>query len=591
MGVSATIITFTIAVLTAAIPLQSDPLMDALLLDFEQDGIIADRASRTEAYRAACEAGHVVACGSADWRSEGPIDIALARERLTESCQDNTPASCLAVGWMDTQRRLGAADPSRGAVAMQDACEAGLERACVDWAVQLIDTSANPTLGRKLLASGCESGESAACRVLGELDGDAWLLERGCLLGDARSCREAGVVLLSHEQSDKAWTMLEAACQRQEATGCLLLAARPDREADWPVALLTDGCAAYSAESCGRLGDLYAQGQGVVQDAALAGQFHAVACQEGFAPACEQTSEAESVADFHRLRCERGDASGCQTLGRSLMDEAPQRAQQTLSEGCGLGGQPACVDLGWLEFASENFETAEELWAEACESDTASGCAGLGWLMRNGGGRKSDLAGAADCDLKACALDVRECQTAAWLSLRGLGIERDVDQAVDWIRQGCEAGDQAACTDLGWRYSVGQGLPRDAAAAQTLWEAACEAGDSGACTALVFREARDAETLRDPCEGGDPASCAGLGIAYATGKGVSADLTYGMSLLEGACSAEPVCEWGSCEGDGAVACRWLGHMYTQGAGVKASRREAKQYYRRACDLGDLLSCG
>ncbi|MFT5681180.1 MAG: TPR repeat protein, partial [Myxococcota bacterium] len=88
-----------------------------------------------------------------------------------------------------------------------------------------------------------------------------------------------------------------------------------------------------------------------------------------------------------------------------------------------------------------------------------------------------------------------------------------------------------------------------------------------------------------------PAACAGLGIAYATGKGIAPDLTYGLSLLEEACAAEPVCAWGECDGDGAVACRWMGHMYTQGAGVKASRREARQLYRRACDRGDLLSCG
>ncbi len=576
-------------VLVAALPYRPALLLDALLIDFEQDGTTHDLQVRQEAWAVACEAGHAVACEAASWRSGGPIAPDRARAALSESCDAGEPASCLAMGWLLSQARFGAPDPSRGAMLMQGACEAGLTRACMDWAVALITAGTDPALGDQRLSAGCDAGEAASCREKGRRDGDVWLLERGCLLGDAVACRLAGQALLGGPSPGRAWTLLEAGCQRRDAESCLI-AARAGR-ADWPVALLTAGCAAYNTTSCGRLASLYAAGAGVGQSNALAGQFHRIACTHGETGSCDMSDGPVGVPDFHRLRCERGDPAGCQRLGRQLRAEEPLRAREILAAGCEMGSDAACSDLGWLHAEEQDFGTAGRLWEDACESGVAGACVGLGGLIRGGQGRKSDLSEAAAFDLRACALDASRCQTAAWLTLRGLGTQRDVATAVGFTEAACAAGEQAACTDLGWRLSVGQGTDPDPAAALSLWQVACAAGEQAACTALVFQEAVDPETLRSPCEGGEASACAGLGIAYATGKGLTPDRTYGLSLLEGACAAERVCVWGVCDGDGAVACRWLGHMYTQGAGVKTSRREARLYYRRACDLGDLLSCG
>ncbi len=403
------------------------------------------------------------------------------------------------------------------------------------------------------------------------------------------SCRLAGERLFVEADLGRAWTLIEAGCRGGEADSCLRLAAAG--RSDWPVALLTGGCAAYNTTSCGQLATLYGAGTGVARSESLAGQLHRVACAGGVAASCGSVAGPPGTPDFHRLRCERGDTAGCQTFGRLLSATDPARAFAVLTEGCALGGASACADLGWMHAASQDYAAAGALWEAGCEAGSASACAGMGGLIRGGQGRKSDTAEAAAFDLRACELDPRRCQTAAWLTLRGLGTGRDVEIAVGFTERACQAGVQAACTDLGWRLSVGQGVEADPVAALSLWQTACAAGEQGACTALVFQQAASPETLREACTAGQPAACAGLGIAYATGKGVAPDVTYGLSLLETACAAEPVCAWGECAGDGAVACRWLGHMYTQGAGVKASRREARQLYRRACDLGDLLSCG
>ena len=576
MGVYAGIITFTLSTLTTA-PLAADTLLTALLLDFEQDETVVDRADRAASYALACEAGSAVACEAHTWRSEGPIDAARAHEALSTACAAGESAACLAVGWIDSQVRFGAAAPEAGLAMMVQACESGLSRACTDAALLQTD----PAVREAQLAMGCELGEPAACRALGVDEQDVWLLERGCLLGDAPSCREAGRLLLSEEPASAAlaWSFIEAGCQDGDAESCLMAAA--SGSADWPVALLTAGCAAYSIDSCGRLAALYAAGDGVVQSDELARQFAQVA-----------SAQPGEALGFHRLRCERGDAAGCQTWGEALLATDADRAAAVLAEGCTLGEPGACTTLGWLHAERGDFATAQSLWEGACVDGDAGGCAGVGALMRSGdGGRKADLEQAAEFDLRACALDATRCETAAWLTLRGLGTPRDAEAGTRFIREACEAGEPQACTNLGWRLAAGQGMDRDVAAAVALWESGCAAGEPGACTALVYQQVLPPETLRAPCEAGEPTACAGLGFAYMTGRGVTPDTAYGRSLLESACAVEPVCARGECAGDGAVACRWLGHVYAQGVGVKASRREAKQYYRRACELGDLLACG
>lgn len=46
----------------------------------------------------------------------------------------------------------------------------------------------------------------------------------------------------------------------------------------------------------------------------------------------------------------------------------------------------------------------------------------------------------------------------------------------------------------------------------------------------------------------------------------------------------------ACEGGDMLGCKNLGVLYDQGQGVRQDKRVAKEYYGRACDLGDQNGC-
>jgi TPR repeat protein len=121
----------------------------------------------------------------------------------------------------------------------------------------------------------------------------------------------------------------------------------------------------------------------------------------------------------------------------------------------------------------------------------------------------------------------------ATLYFNGLGVETDVDQALDWLRQSAEEGNTAAQHDLGWLYFHGVGV------------------EENYPEALIW--------MRMAADNGVPAAQTVLGWMYANGAGVPLDYTKAAALFEAASEME--------SGESQF---YLANLYLEGKGVRQS---------------------
>jgi hypothetical protein len=119
------------------------------------------------------------------------------------------------------------------------------------------------------------------------------------------------------------------------------------------------------------------------------------------------------------------------------------------------------------------------------------------------------------------------------------------------LQRSCDGGNPRACNNLGVAYATGAGVSRDAANAASLYKRACDGGDSMGCT--------------------------NLGAAYADGEGIAKDEATAAALYERACEAET-----------PYACMNLAFVCSTGAGVAQDEARAEALYQKACQ-GELKS--
>ena len=82
------------------------------------------------------------------------------------------------------------------------------------------------------------------------------------------------------------------------------------------------------------------------------------------------------------------------------------------------------------------------------------------------------------------------------------------------------------------------------------------------------------------CDNNDMKSCYNLGIMYLTGKGIDKDSSKAITLFLDACKKKE----GSC-------CGLIGSLYADGViGGKPDNQNAANFFKAACDYGDMHSC-
>jgi TPR repeat protein len=192
-------------------------------------------------------------------------------------------------------------------------------------------------------------------------------------------------------------------------------------------------CYAGDLQRCRQLGDMYANGNGVVQDYARAAALYERVCEAGVSEVCNTLGQIyEHVPGFES---ESGRVAG-------LYERA-----------CTAGSANGCLNFGLFRASQEEFEQAALLFDRACTGGANAGCHALAAAYQNGEGVQKDISRAVALYDQACSADhVDSCLTLASLYTDGADVERDPARAGRYnataIRicdEGCQSGITSDC--------------------------------------------------------------------------------------------------------------------------------------------------
>ena len=166
----------------------------------------------------------------------------------------------------------------------------------------------------------------------------------------------------------------------------------------------------------------------------------------------------------------------------------------------------------------------------------------------------------------------------------GIGVEKNLSEAVKWYRKAAEQGDAQAQFNLGVCYANGDGVEKNPTEAVKWWRKAAEQGvaqaqyNLGICYAFgkgVEKNPTEAvKWWRKAAEQGDAQAQYNLGNCYAFGDGVEKNLSEAVKWWRKAAE----------QGDAPAQCN-LGICYAFGKGVEKNPTEAVKWYRKAAEQG------
>jgi TPR repeat protein len=189
---------------------------------------------------------------------------------------------------------------------------------------------------------------------------------------------------------------------------------------------------------------------------------------------------------------------------------------------------------------------------------------------------------------QACGMsEVSTCLSTA----DGVIYFSNVDDAPDALkinRLACEAGQEFACIALGYQESWDDRVPRNTMDAAVHFKIACDHGSSTGCIylgrlyepprGLDYSYHKAASLYESQCNKGEQAACVSEGFLLQYGTNLE-DYLRAIGLFKAAC-----------ESGNALGCRYMAEMYCSGKGVEANCKTAREWYEKACKLGDPVSC-
>ncbi|MGA9519949.1 MAG: hypothetical protein WBV82_00715 [Myxococcaceae bacterium] len=403
-----------------------------------QARVCAAGASQAEAPVAACLEGDPAACA-----------------RIEEILLCSSPISCEA---QDAEKLA--------------ACDGGSMQACHEVASRFARVSEDVDISPEdraraleLYGRACERGSAESCAekagLLASSRGGAKQFEealatseRACRLGSTRGCQQAG-----------SFAPLLASC-KPSGKSCIPLAdfylEGPPHEEDSrrALSLLETACQRRSAEACARLGELHESGSLPDGDPEKALGYYQKAQRLGSKDAGGYFVGNYSEA---RLSCDRGERAGCEALlsyyERVLPDDMGARSRH-----------PAA-------------ETFAALTRRACELGSSLQCAMLGKLLIAGlGVPKDDAAGMAQLE-RSCTMGERHgCAAVFDRWIRPRASAEDVSRGLHALDAACKAELGEACYEVGRIFDMGApGIERDPRRAADHYRRACENGDPRGC--------------------------------------------------------------------------------------------------------------
>jgi TPR repeat protein len=167
----------------------------------------------------------------------------------------------------------------------------------------------------------------------------------------------------------------------------------------------------------------------------------------------------------------------------------------------------------------------------------------------------------------------------------GLGVERDQQEALKWLRKAADQNLAVAQLNMGVTYEHGLGVPRDLKQAVQWYRKAADGNSAGAQGYLGDMYYFGKGMVRDDCEAvkwyrkgaekGDAHAQNNLGVMFDNGCGVPQDHCEAAKWFRK-----------SAEQSFVIGERNLAAMYERGCGVPCNLNEAVKWYRKAAAQGD-----
>lgn len=201
---------------------------------------------------------------------------------------------------------------------------------------------------------------------------------------------------------------------------------------------------------------------------------------------------------------------------------------------------------------------------ERCDGARATSCLRAGRMLE----RKSRYEEAAKLYEKSCEKDHGAgCRQLARLAFMGLGVPRDLQQAMSLEERACTLGDGVACAIQAERYWTATGVYPSEKRARELYQ-------------------RAVGLLEEQCEAGSGEACSQLGVVFTNGWGVQADLTR----AEAAYRSGAVLDDKACREQDGLACLRLASSKKKGRGVVADLAASRALFDSACSYGVAAAC-
>lgn len=233
-----------------------------------------------------------------------------------------------------------------------------------------------------------------------------------------------------------------------------------------------------------------------------------------------------------------------------------------------------------------DYQKASEYWTCACEGDDAVACRHLGVLNMRGEGAPPNVDRAEELFDGAC--HDGDGDACAWLGLLWAQTgQKKPEEAMPWIRKGCDMGGSMACGRLGAAYALGKYVDaQDLPSAKMLLTSACKQQDAYACRLMGAlargqeqNEARATGWYEKSCQLEDAEGCFELGRSR-TQRAVAQ-----LDPKKGAIAFEHGCLLGSGE-----ACNAFGELKLSGEGTTQDQKAAALLFKEACEGKSKAGC-
>lgn len=221
-----------------------------------------DATRGAAAYRRACDAGLLAACGDLGALvAEGvgvPKDVDAGRRLARDACLAGDGWSCWSAAILDVEEAdVGSGWASRG-------CDLGDARSCLllgRLLLQGFGTPVDSERGLALLSTSCDAGFGVSCRLVGrekqvggspDLAAARRAYDLGCTFDDMPSCTALARMLLPTDRS-QAEKLLIRACRGGEGDGCYQLGTLWAGNDEKAGAAFHEGCEVKHGPSCREL--------------------------------------------------------------------------------------------------------------------------------------------------------------------------------------------------------------------------------------------------------------------------------------------------------------------------------------------------